>query len=122
MVAGRRGNHNIAYFNENIKPLVLNATNSKVVKSFNNSSSFVEDWNNTVIELYIDDSVTMKGERTGGVRIRKVQPKLVKVKPKFTEDKIEATFKKGITIEQIKDVYTITEEVENLYLSYGAKE
>ena len=33
-VAGRKGNHNIAYFKEQIKPLVLNATNAKIVKKF----------------------------------------------------------------------------------------
>lgn len=31
-VAGRKINANIAYFVEDIKPLVLNATNSKIVK------------------------------------------------------------------------------------------
>lgn len=80
MVAGRKGNHNIAYFKENIKPLVLNATNSKIVKSFNNNSPFVEDWNNTLIELYIDPNVKMKGEIVGGVRIKPNQPKLEKPK------------------------------------------
>ena len=37
-VAGKKGNFNIAYFVENIKPLVLNATNSKVVKGFAGNS------------------------------------------------------------------------------------
>jgi hypothetical protein len=87
-VAGRKGNHNIAYFNESIKPLVLNATNSKVVKSFNFikgtnlPSPFVEDWSNTIIELYIDPNVKMKGEVVGGVRIRPKQP--VTVLPNLT--------------------------------------
>lgn len=120
-VAGKRIGANIAYFKENIKPLVLNATNSKIVKSFNGGSPFVEDWENTVIELYIDSNVKMKGSVVGGVRIRQIQPKIVKIKPDFTEDKIEATFKKGVTIEQIKGIYTITKEIEQKYLDYGAK-
>jgi len=73
-VAGRKGNHNIAYFNEPIKPLVLNATNSKVVKSFAKGSPFVEDWENIPVELYIDYNVKMKGETVGGVRVKKVAP------------------------------------------------
>jgi hypothetical protein len=68
-VAGRKGNYNIAYFNEKIKPLVLNAGNSKIVKSFAGGSSFVEDWGNITIQLYINPSVELKGEITGGVRI-----------------------------------------------------
>lgn len=77
-VAGRKGNHNIAYFKEDIKPLILNATNSKIVKGFNNNSPFVEDWNNTLIELYIDPNVKMKGEIVGGVRVKPNQPKITK--------------------------------------------
>lgn len=74
-VAGKKGNFNVAYFNEKIKPLVLNATNSNTVKSFfptqeyPQGSPFVEDWKDKAIELYIDSTVKMKGEIVGGVRI-----------------------------------------------------
>lgn len=68
-VAGRKGNHNIAYFNEPIKPMVLNATNSKVVRGFSGGSPFVEDWKNIPVQLYIDPNVKMKGDIVGGVRI-----------------------------------------------------
>lgn len=67
-VAGRKINANIAYFVEQIKPLVLNATNSKVVKNLT-CSSFVEDWNNLTVKLYIDPTASLKGEVVGGVRI-----------------------------------------------------
>ena len=77
-VAGKKINANIAYFNEPIKPLVLNAGNSKIVKGFNNNSPFVEDWSNTPIQLYIDNNVKMKGEIVGGVRINPKQPSLAK--------------------------------------------
>ncbi|MCK5611018.1 hypothetical protein KAR91_54600 [Candidatus Pacearchaeota archaeon] len=72
-VAGKKGNHNIAYFHENIKPLVLNATNSKVVSALANSK-FIEDWANVAIQLYIDPTVKMKGEIVGGVRINPNPP------------------------------------------------
>lgn len=72
-VAGKKGNFNIAYFEENIKPLVLNATNASVLKAFS-GSSFVEDWKGLLIELYIDNTVKMKGDVVGGVRIVKKQP------------------------------------------------
>ena len=77
-VAGKKIDANIAYFKEPIKPLVLNATNSKIMKTFSNGSPFIEDWENTLIELYIDSSVKMKGDVVGGVRIRPVQPKTKK--------------------------------------------
>ena len=79
VVAGKRISANIAYFEEPIKPMVLNATNSKIMKSFaKDKSSFVEDWNNKLIELYIDYGVKMRGEIVGGVKIRPTQPTLKK--------------------------------------------
>ena len=117
-VAGTRGNFNIAYFVEPIKPLVLNATNSKVVKSFANNSPFVEDWKNIPVELYIDENVKMKGMVVGGVRIRQTKPQ-PKVKPIFTEANFEKAKKANATIEQIKSAYSLTSEMEQKYITYA---
>lgn len=119
-VAGRKGNHNIAYFIDGIKPLVLNSTNSKIVKSFNKNSPFVEDWSFTKIELYIDYNVKMKGDIVGGVRIKAIQPK-ERVKPEFTDINFEKAKKANATIEIIKNAYSITPEMETKYLDYVAK-
>lgn len=119
-VAGKQGDFNIAYFIEPIKPLVLNSTNAKIIKSFCGGSPFVEDWKNVPIELYIDESVKMKGEIVSGVRIRPTQPKITpKEKKPFTEANFEAARKNGATIEKIKTIYTITPEMEKLYNDYG---
>jgi len=67
-VAGRKINANIAYFVENIKPLVLNATNSKTMQGLT-GSCFVENWQNVTVELYIDRDAKLKGEVVGGVRV-----------------------------------------------------
>lgn len=73
-VAGKKGNFNIAYFSESIKPLVLNATNSKVMKGLSGGSSFVEDWQGITVRLYIDPNASFGGEVTGGVRINPSPP------------------------------------------------
>lgn len=117
-VAGKKGNFNVAYFVENIKPLVLNATNSKMVKGFAGGSPWVEDWNNIIIELYIDESVKMKGEVVGGVRIRPIQP-TKKAKPDFTEANFEKAKSAGATIEKIKEIYNVSSEIEEKYKAYG---
>lgn len=114
VVAGRKGNYNIAYFKEDIKPLVLNSTNSKTVKSFNKNSSFVEDWGDTLISLYIDPSVKMKGDVVGGVRISPTQPPMTK--PKLTPDhknwgKAKEAVRTGeATFESISKNWDITKE------------
>jgi len=116
-VAGRKGNFNIAYFVEPIKPLVLNATNSKTVRAFAGGSPFVEDWNNIIVELYIDENVKMKGETVSGVRIRPLQPK-TKAKPLFTEANFLKAKTARATIDMIKKNYEITTTTEAAYLKY----
>ena len=90
MVAGRKGNHNIAYFEEKIKPMVLNAGNSKIVRGFSGGSPFVEDWNNIKVQLYIDPTVKMKGEVVGGVRIN---PNPVQTKKQLITKQTEVMWK-----------------------------
>jgi hypothetical protein len=118
-VAGKRGNHNIAFFVENIKPLVLNATNSKTVKSFNNQSPFVEDWSNTYVELYILNNIKFGNDIVDGVRIKLVQP--TKEKPIFTEENFEKAKNAGATIEKVKSIYKISLEIEKKYIDYVTK-
>lgn len=117
-VAGKKGDYNIAYFQENIKPLVLNVTNANQVKKFAGGSAFVEDWKDITVELYIDSSVKMKGEVVGGVRIRPLKPQVNKVKPQFTAENFEKAKDAGATIETIKSRYEITPELEKQYLDY----
>ena len=76
-VAGKKIDANIAYFKENIKPLVLNATNSKVMRKLTDSC-FVEDWGGVMIQLYIDHGAKLKGEIVGGVRINPRAPQPAK--------------------------------------------
>ena len=80
-VAGKKGNFNIAYFNEAIKPLVLNATNSKTVKKLAGGSSFIEDWKGLTVQLYIDPSASFGGEVVGGVRISPNIPQRPSISP-----------------------------------------
>lgn len=119
MVAGKRGNFNIAYFVENIKPMVLNATNSKIIKGFANSP-FVEDWNNIKVELYVDNKVKFGKEIMSGVRISALQP-LKKEKKQFTSANFEAAKNAGATIEKIKELYNVDLETEKNYLDYAKK-
>ncbi len=85
-VAGKKINANIAYFTEDIKPLVLNATNSKTMKNLS-GSCFIENWKDMTVQLYIDRDAKMKGEVVGGVR---VSPKRVtKTKTEITKEKVK---------------------------------
>lgn len=115
-VAGKNIDCNVAYFKENIKPLVLNSTNSKIITLFN-QSPFIEHWKNTKITLYIDTNVKMKGQIVGGVRISNVKP-VNKAKPIFSKANFKDAKNAGADIKKIKSIYQITKEVETKYLEY----
>lgn len=119
-VAGKTMDANIAYFTEDIKPMVLNATNSKMIKTFT-GSSFVQDWNNVPVELYIDENVkSVSGGTTQGVRIRPIQPKIKpKPKPEFTEVNFDNAKRANATREMIEKSYTITDEMFQKYEAHG---
>lgn len=122
-VAGKKGDFNIAYFNEPIKPWVLNAGNAKIIKGFAGNDPFVENWKDITVELYVDDTVKMKGETVGGVRVRPVQPRTqAQQKTMFTEANFEKAKTANATIEVIKTRYDITPEIEAKYLEYVGTE
>ena len=66
---------NICYFKEAVKPMILNATHCKVIKKFADSN-FIEDWGNTLIQVYVEKNVAAFGETVDALRIRPVQPKV----------------------------------------------
>lgn len=112
-VAGKKGSFNIAYFVEPIKPLVLNATNSKVVKSLAGGSPFVEDWKNISVELYIDPTVKLMKETVGGVRIKEGVKPLPELLPTSISYPNAVThIRGGGSIDDIKKKFTISEATQ----------
>jgi len=72
---------NTAYFvekeirpGEELKPMILNVTNSKTVKSFV-GSSFIEDWNNIPVTIYVDENVRFGRDTVEGLRISSERPR-----------------------------------------------
>ena len=67
---------NTAYFvereiraGEPLKPMILNATNSKMVAKIT-GSPFLEDWGGVSVEIYVDHNVRFGRETVEGLRIR----------------------------------------------------
>lgn len=66
---------NTAYFvereirkGETLKPMILNAHNSKTLKGLT-GSAFIDDWNNVRITVYVDHNVRFGKETVEGLRI-----------------------------------------------------
>jgi len=119
-VAGKKGDFNIAYFVEPIKPWVLNSGNAKIVRSFagKDATNSVSTWKNIPVELYVDHNVKFGSDIVSGVRIKPIQPSAKKEKPFFAESNFEKAKGANASIEQIEQVYQLTEEVKAKYLEY----
>ena len=103
---------NVAVFTDSkIKPMILNATNCKVVKKFA-KSPYINDWNNIPVQIYIKDDIKAFGDITEGLRLRESQPNMSK--PKLSRDMpawlkaVEAIKSKTKTIADIEKVYDLT--------------
>ena len=126
-VDGARGAQecNVAHFTDKkIKPMILNVTNSKMVKKFANSK-FIEDWNNIPVQIYADDNVKAFGEITEALRIRSQQPRIGKpeLKPNTEQwTKAVAFLKGGGKIEQISLKYSFTKETSQKLLEESLPE
>jgi hypothetical protein len=110
-VRGQIGSHRIATFKEKVKPMIINVGNGRIIKKFANNDSHLEKWKDIAISVYIDSSVLLKGEKTEGLRIRPVQPKLTKpdLKPDTPQWKAAVDFLKGAgSIPQIKAKYNLS--------------
>lgn len=75
---GSKGTCNVAYFTDkNTKPMILNVGACKIIQRFTNSKH-IEDWGNTVIQVYVMENVKAFGEVTDALRIREYQPRMEK--------------------------------------------
>jgi hypothetical protein len=75
---------NTAYFvekfirpGEPLKPMILNATNSKTMKGLT-GSAFIDDWNSVRITIYVDGAVRFGKETVEGLRISPYAPEAAK--------------------------------------------
>lgn len=75
---------NTAYFvekeiraGEPLKPMILNAGNSKTIKALS-GSAFIEDWVNLRVTVFVDHSVRFGKDTVEGLRISTLVPELRK--------------------------------------------
>ena len=73
---------NTAYFvekelrrDEKLKPMILNATNSRTMKELT-GSAYIDDWLNVPVTVYVDTKVKMMGSTVEGLRISKERPNI----------------------------------------------
>lgn len=65
---------------EPLKPMILNATNSKTLRALT-GSAFLEDWQNVRVTIYVDQNVRFGKEVTEGLRISPHAPVGRRIEP-----------------------------------------
>ena len=70
---------------EKLKPMILNATNSKTMRGLT-GSPFLDDWNGVQITVYVDHNVRFAKDTVDGLRISPHAPE----KKRITPDTVKA--------------------------------
>jgi hypothetical protein len=87
---------------EKLKPMILNATNSKTLRNLT-GSAFIDDWNNVRVTVYVEPNVKFGRESVEGLRISSKAPAppvdvdawIGKVNACDTSDSLQDTWKLG---------------------------
>lgn len=100
---------NTAYFEENeirrgepLKPMILNASNSKTLRQLS-GSAFIDDWNHISITVYVDCNVRFGKETVEGLRISPHAPEQKRLVPEMTKawNNAKAAFRRDKTLDNI---------------------
>jgi hypothetical protein len=111
---------NTAYFSEReirqgekLKPMILNATNSKTLYKIT-GSAFIDDWQGVKICVYVDKNVRMMGETVEGLRLKPApkRPEITKQNEKLWERAKAAFVRDGNFDEVLKHADMSQENME----------
>ena len=121
---------NTAYFKEReirkgeaLKPMVLNATNSKMMAKMT-GSAFLEDWTNIPIVVFVDSSVRFGKDTVEGLRItaQKQKPTLTPENTNNWTNAVEAVKRDGNADGVLKRVNMSDEHIKQLFKDAGVEQ
>ena len=99
---------------EKLKPMILNASNSKVMKDLA-GSHFIDDWQNIKVTVYVDHNVKFRSETVDGLRISP-QPVAIS-KPVLKEgtkawDNAIAAYQRDGNLDAVRERVFVSDEQE----------
>lgn len=97
---GRTEEKMVMHFKEDVKPLILNKTNPKIIAELFRSP-MLSDWDNKKIQLYFDPSVKFGRDVVGGVRVRPFLPQIQSTDLVCCDCKDKILPASGLTAEQV---------------------
>lgn len=108
---------------EKLKPMILNATNSKTMKSLT-GSAFIDDWINVSVVVYVDHNVRFGKESVEGLRISPKPPGRRALTPdnKRLWENAKAAFRRDGNLESVLARVDISEEHQRQIMDECAPE
>lgn len=96
---------------EKLKPMILNATNSKTMKGLT-GSAFIDDWKDVRITVYVDQNVRFGKESVEGLRISPHAPEKRVLTPAMARawSNAKAAFKRDGNLRQVLAYVDISPE------------
>ena len=108
---------------EKLKPMILNATNSKTLKSLT-GSPFIEDWAGTRVTVYVDTNVKFGKETMEGLRISPISPVTAWISPESTKAwaNAKAAYKRDGNLDAVLSRVSMTPEHQQQLMQECANE
>ena len=104
---------------EVLKPMILNATNSRTLKNLT-GSPFLDDWNNVAVTIYVDKNIRFGRNTVEGMRISTEPPRIQK--PSLEPDTPAwghaiAAYKRDGSLDAVKKRMSISAENEKALIA-----
>lgn len=116
---GKSESEVVAYFYDNIKPMILNKTNLKAIQEIY-GTPYIEDWSGCQIQIYYDPLVKFGRKQVGGLRIRPFVPVQQRMTLKCSDCKADIVASHGYTAEKLS-AYTHQKYGKELCSNCAAK-
>lgn len=116
---------NTAYFmqpelrpGEKLKPMILNATNSKTMRNLT-GSPFIDDWQNIAVTVYVDQNVRFGKETMEGLRISPNSPTKKTLTPRSAVvwDNAKEAYKRDGSLDAVLARFDMSQEHQDLLKS-----
>lgn len=108
---------------EKLKPMILNATNSKTMRSLT-GSPFIEDWAGFKVTVYVDSNVKFGKETLEGLRISPKAPVIAWMTPENPKgwNNAKAAYKRDGNLDAVLARVSITEAHQQQLMEECANE
>ena len=103
---------------EKLKPMILNASNSKTIKALTNSP-FIDDWRGVRVTIYVDHNVRFGKETVEGLRISPHTPERKALTPESGKawTNAKAAYKRDGNLDSVLARIDMSKEHQELLIS-----